>query len=337
MRIAFSLRHLITASIFLFLSNIVAASENNKICVNEDGTGGLKPEIIAETCMRWWSAYDSTFASGTEGQFLLGKYQDECELVQNNNVTCFWRTGEKACEARLLAFNNVSHPGVRLKFASKPRRGTRDYWDCSWGFPKESKNSDGLYTSKFTAIRVPAERMSYCEIPVAGPYNSCPPTFEFCGVTYNQYIRGLRFSPKQKQMIYAANAVAMKQAHPQARGFMSDLGGYIFKKSPGSAPCISPVRGPGGFCREPTIMTPNLVAENLGNPGLVSRPNVHHVIPRVDRRGCPCGTNSPSNAAMISNELNGHFLNYKRPADEIALINSKGETPYACSAPTGAN
>jgi hypothetical protein len=57
-------------------------------------------------------------------------------------------------------------------------------------------------------------------------------------------------------------------------------------------------------------------------------PNVHHVVPRNDKRSCPWGTNSNKNAAVISAKLNQYFTNNNPPADEVKrLNNAKAYTP----------
>ena len=56
-------------------------------------------------------------------------------------------------------------------------------------------------------------------------------------------------------------------------------------------------------------------------------PQVHHIVPTKDKRGCPWGTNSNKNAAVISRKLNLHPTNDNPPADEVAQINKV--LPYA--------
>lgn len=50
-------------------------------------------------------------------------------------------------------------------------------------------------------------------------------------------------------------------------------------------------------------------------------PEVDHLIPRVDKYGCGCGTNAPSNALLISRELNNSMSNnYVTNAAREALL-----------------
>jgi uncharacterized protein (TIGR03382 family) len=50
------------------------------------------------------------------------------------------------------------------------------------------------------------------------------------------------------------------------------------------------------------------------------RAEVDHLIPRKDIRGCPCGTNSPENALVISGKLNRKMSNRPDDPDRIKLL-----------------
>lgn len=67
-------------------------------------------------------------------------------------------------------------------------------------------------------------------------------------------------------------------------------------------------------CEEPEI---------LGDPPeyLDGRAEVHHVVPRKDQRGCPWGTNSYRNAAVISHKLNQFLTNHDPPVEEVKMLN----------------
>jgi hypothetical protein len=55
-----------------------------------------------------------------------------------------------------------------------------------------------------------------------------------------------------------------------------------------------------------------------------TQPNVHHVVPRKDKRCCPWGTNSYKNAAVISRGLNAFFTNNNPPEEEVTRLNDAG-------------
>jgi hypothetical protein len=87
----------------------------------------------------------------------------------------------------------------------------------------------------------------------------------------------------------------------------SDLAGFTW-------PCEDEECKPK-ICKEPLV---------LPDPEDPSRtyPNVHHVVPKKDKRGCWWGTNSNKNAAVISAKLNQYFTNNNPPADEVKMLNN---------------
>jgi hypothetical protein len=54
---------------------------------------------------------------------------------------------------------------------------------------------------------------------------------------------------------------------------------------------------------------------------------VHHVVPKSDKRCCPWGTNTYKNAAVISAQLNWFFTNNNPPAAEVKQLNTA--KPYS--------
>jgi hypothetical protein len=53
---------------------------------------------------------------------------------------------------------------------------------------------------------------------------------------------------------------------------------------------------------------------------LTTSAQVDHIIPRIDIHGCACGTNAPSNAAVISGQLNRKMSNNLRDPDRIKML-----------------
>lgn len=87
----------------------------------------------------------------------------------------------------------------------------------------------------------------------------------------------------------------------------SDLAGFMW-------PCKDEKCQPK-ICEEPLV---------LGDPPgyLDGRAEVHHVVPRKDQRGCPWGTNSNKNAAVISHKLNQFLTNNAPPVEEVKKLNN---------------
>ncbi len=66
------------------------------------------------------------------------------------------------------------------------------------------------------------------------------------------------------------------------------------------------------------------------------RPEVDHIIPRVDIQGCACGPNSPANALVISASLNRQMSNFSQHPKRLALLDIYTLAPIA-PASTDAN
>jgi hypothetical protein len=95
-------------------------------------------------------------------------------------------------------------------------------------------------------------------------------------------------------------------------GIRSDLAGFEW-------PCKG---SDGGLtkCTEPEDLVD---PEKKSEAGLGWEPvaQVHHVVPRGDKRCCSWGTNSYTNAAVISAKLNNYFTNNNPPVDEVNKLN----------------
>jgi hypothetical protein len=89
----------------------------------------------------------------------------------------------------------------------------------------------------------------------------------------------------------------------------SDLAGFEY-----------PCDGPGKpMCKEPLVL-------QIVSPNDPDAAQVHHVVRANDLRCCPWGTNSNTNAAVISRKLNIILTNSYPSAAEVLQINQV--TPY---------
>lgn len=108
------------------------------------------------------------------------------------------------------------------------------------------------------------------------------------------------FSTKQRELILQVN-------HSNNGGMIrSDLAGFVY-------PCNK--NDPSKMCTEPTFL-------KEGDPNDPEAPEVHHVVRRKDQRCCSWGTNSNTNAVVISRKLNQFFLNKYPSADEVTWVNN---------------
>ena len=133
-------------------------------------------------------------------------------------------------------------------------------------------------------------------IAVNGPYRNLPEPAVLAP--------GTDFGKKQKEQILKANRDG------NGGKIRSDLAGFVY-------PCDK--ADPSKMCTEPDFLIE-------GSPNDPNSAQVHHVARRNDTRCCAWGTNSNTNAAVISFKLN-RFLWYKYPtAAEVLQINQV--TPY---------
>lgn len=71
----------------------------------------------------------------------------------------------------------------------------------------------------------------------------------------------------------------------------------------------------------PGVTEPNADLRSYGaNQVFADRAEVHHIVPRLDSRGCPCGSSGYGNALLISNSLNNTLSNDRSNPMHEALI-----------------
>lgn len=133
-------------------------------------------------------------------------------------------------------------------------------------------------------------------IAVNGPYRNLP--------ELEVSAPGKPFSDKQREQILKANRDA------NGGKVRSDLAGFVY-------PCDK--TNPSKMCTEPDVLIE-------GSPNDADAAQVHHVARARDERCCPWGTNSNTNAAVISRKLNRYLYYYYPTAAEVLQINQV--TPY---------
>ena len=121
----------------------------------------------------------------------------------------------------------------------------------------------------------------------------------------SHFIRGATFTTTQKNLIKAANSKYLI--------WNSTTGTYepIYFSD---AENITRVNAQG---QTVNIETYDTLTGTSPDP---SSPEVDHLVPRVDRYGCGCGTNAPSNALLISRALNNSLSNNPANVDRVAVL-----------------
>lgn len=136
-----------------------------------------------------------------------------------------------------------------------------------------------------------ASRDDCCDEPVLGPYSNFvldlfkvrgyysfkPPKFSIVSLPP---LRGLEYSDTQRKQILMRNVM-------ENGSLQSDVLVYM-------------IPGVNDYC-------PNGL--DLTDPNAHCAPQVHHIAPRKDSKGCDCGRNSNYNAVVISRKLNNEISN----------------------------
>jgi hypothetical protein len=117
--------------------------------------------------------------------------------------------------------------------------------------------------------------------------------------TSTTYVRGADFTASQKTKIKNANSTQtiINPDGTLQRIFDSDA----YKISTATNPHID-------------------VKHLFGDPGFPESAEVDHLIPRTDKFGCGCGTNAPSNALLISRQLNNSMSNNSADKNRKAIL-----------------
>jgi len=211
-----------------------------------------------------------------------------------DTFNCFYKTWQAACADAVKIAEVYGAPPYKKGYMCQPV-GNGDYTlqvgaDVANKITIDHQAAAPLQSPKIEVGGVPTE--------VNGPYrNLAEPAKVQPGRAF--------LCSTQKDLILKANRDG------NGGQIKSDLWPFTY-------PC--PEKAPM-MCEEP---------EFLKDPGANPSPplndperaEVHHVVRKTDKRGCPWGTNSNKNAAVISRRLNEHLYNKIPSADEVMQINA---------------
>lgn len=268
----------------------------------------------------------TTTMDSTDAQFLGGKYKKRCSPV-SGEMRCYWLTGKTACDA-WFALLQAKQPGEYINSSYKIAGNPDENWLCqACDKPPNGMSPPPGQCTQYgtsTSLEKAPRAADFCFQDVQSVYKNCPDTFVCKGKEEASGKPGYAFTKGQKERIYRIN----KNENNLNRGSLvrSNLAGFKFPK-PTNQECEQedmthpgpnrPRDQPRG-CIEPTELDR-------------AKTGIHHVVPRVDLWGCPCGTNSLKNAIVISRQLNIFLSNSDRPTNEILRVNFEGTNmPYAC-------
>lgn len=231
----------------------------------------------------------------------IAAFGSACYISEANTFDCFYKTWQKACADAVKIAEVAGNQPYDKGYACQPV-GNGDY-------TLQIGQDIALYiTIKYQHAprQTPLTEVNGVPTAVNGPYRDLTepqklgPGQDF----YCTYITNVL----QKDRLFEMN----RNAH--SGKVHSDLAGFTY-------PCQV-----NGTCTEPLVLKDpaQKPPPPLNDP---DRAEVHHVVPRFDKRTCPWGTNSNKNAAIVSRRLNRFLTNDDPPADEVLQLNNTTSYP----------
>lgn len=296
----------------------------------------LRASVTNPVCQGW--IINNFVNSGSpEATYYHSSYPDACTQASDGAVYCAFpgsdttctsqdtvvscqakqaanqMKGKAACVAYVDAISTLSPVRANLKpYCPTGMPGNPGSFRCAWCLKGEQgcapgSNGKGKYIagqvcnggeSVFPFDTVPAAGQTpYCSTVVSGPYRNHADSYTACGSTQTQGYPGMIYVYDQTKQVRKINKDANNQV------LKSDLRGFCYPRT-GTAPCAKPKLGNPDICIEPDDLNEH--------PGTQTSAQVHHIVPKNDRRSCPCGANTMKNAAVISQRLNAYFTNKNR-------------------------
>jgi len=209
-------------------------------------------------------------------------------FIDNTNVPGIFNTPQTTCKTIESLHNQMNNSNIILK----PRLVDSDLWMCDEYFI-DKKDGMEKFKSTFTSV-TRVQRNLICENFMFGPYSMLSDAWTMrvrtkkiggsnFEVPMGFRLRGEPFDGTQRMAILEQN---------------SPNGGISYVSDLWSIPELADIDNYdcGGK------LTLNHKDENC-------RPEIHHILPAKDDRGCDCGRNSYKNALVISRKLNQDILN----------------------------
>jgi hypothetical protein len=230
----------------------------------------------------------------------IAAFGDACYISVSNTFDCFYKKWEDACADAVKIGEVAGIQPYEDGYECMPD-GVGNY-TLQIG-PDVANNIQINYQN--APRQTPLVEIDGVPTEVSGPYRNLVEVtpiepgkdFEDDSGMVNAKGEGL----KQREWVLAVNR---KKNGGKIR---SDLAGFTW-------PCLDK------DCKPTTCEEPDELEDPVDPVG--TYPNVHHVVPRKDKRCCPWGTNAYKNAAVISQKLNAYFTNNDPPVEEVSKLNN---------------
>jgi len=250
-------------------------------------------------------------------QKYIDAFGDACYVSDDTNPTfnCYYKTWQEAC-AEAVKVGEVSGNAPYLKGYTCQPVGNGNY-------TLQTDINAASYTTIYyePALRqTPLVDVDGVQTEVNGPYRDLPePPTVGPGHEFNNCDSGVLGADGTALYQHAYILQVNRKAH--GGEIHSDLAGFKWTCKVYNANCEEVWTE----CEEPLVLHDPKSKTPPFDPG--SKPEVNHVVPRVDKRSCDWGTNSNKNAAVISRALNNWLRNRNPPVEEVKRVNAA--TSYA--------
>jgi hypothetical protein len=236
----------------------------------------------------------------------IAAFGDACYMSESNAFNCFYEKWQNACADAVMIAEVYGAAPFDKGYSCQPV-GNGDY---TLQIGPDVANKIFIYYED-APRQTPLIEIDGVPTEVSGPYRNLSEPQKL-GLGEGFYCASGQVGADGKSLNQRAWIL---QVNKNAHGgqLHSDLAGFTY-------PCMDKNCNPT-TCTEPSV----LKAGPRGDPDAVQ---VHHVVPRYDKRNCSWGTNSNKNAAVISGKLNRFLWNNDPPAEVVKrLNNTKAYTP----------
>ena len=257
------------------------------------------PAPVEKPCMRYRIPLDGNPSTDVAlRDKYIAAFGDACYMSEANTFDCFYKKWQDACADAVKIAEVYGAAPFDKGYTCQPV-GNGDY---TLQVGPDVANKITIYYQA-APRQTPLIEVDGMPTEVSGPYrnltepqNVAPGERFYCNTV-----------DKNGNIVVQRDLIIQVNSKAHEGTIRSDLAGFEY-------PCGVDANCQPIICKEPLML-------KAGPPSDPDAAQVHHVVRRKDKRGCPWGTNSNKNAAVISRQLNIYLTNNHPSADEVKAIN----------------